>query len=94
MDMLNIDQIIQLREEAIQKLVDQKIQLQTELETITARISEIENQLLKLGYQQARRHSPTNRASRGTGKLYEYRDGQGFLLVETGELIGPGATRK
>lgn len=89
MDTLNIDQIIHLREEAIQKLLDQRNQMLAELESIKARVSEIEDQLQKLGHQLL--VSPHQvRRTKSKGKLYEYQEGSGFILLETGEVIGPG----
>lgn len=92
MENMNVDQIIRLREEAINRLLSQKAQLQAELETITANLSEIEGQLHKLGYQPPRDSSFIGVTGNKPSKLYNYQPGEGFILIETGELIGPGST--
>jgi len=46
----SLEDIIRLREEAIQKLLEEKEQLEGELKTITARLKEIDEQLGRLGY--------------------------------------------
>lgn len=48
--MESIEEIIRLREEAIQKLLEEKEQLEGELKTLTARLEEIDEQLGRLGY--------------------------------------------
>lgn len=49
--MESIEEIIRLREEAIQKLLEEKARLEAELETLTAKLDEISEQLQRLGYQ-------------------------------------------
>lgn len=48
--MQSIDEIIRLREEAIQKLLAEKAGMQTEMERLAARLTEIGDQLQRLGY--------------------------------------------
>jgi flavodoxin len=83
----SIEELIRLREEAIQKLLEEKADLEAEVETLTAKLGEINEQLQRLGYQTPRM-SPSTRRS----KMYDYQEGKGFILVETGEVIGPGST--
>jgi hypothetical protein len=90
MENLDVDEIIRLREEAIQRLLVQKSNLQEELNTITIRLVEIDEQLRKLGYQVAKVASISRASKRRKGRLYEYHAGQGFIFADTGEIIGPG----
>ena len=46
----SIEEIIRLRDEAIQELLEEKEQLAGELKTLTARLKEIDEQLGRLGY--------------------------------------------
>jgi predicted transport protein len=51
--MESIEDVIRLREEAIQKLLEEKARLETELETLTTRLGGISEQLRRLGYREA-----------------------------------------
>ena len=48
--MESIEEVIRLRDEAIQKLLEEKEQLEGKLKTLTARLEEIDEQLGRLGY--------------------------------------------
>ena len=48
--MQSIDEVIRLRDEAIQNLLDEREQLKAELDKVTAELQEINEQLQRLGY--------------------------------------------
>lgn len=52
--MQSVEELIHLREEAIQKLLDERAHLETDIEMLTARLSEITEKLARLGHYVAR----------------------------------------
>jgi hypothetical protein len=82
--MEDIERVIQLREEAIRNLVDEKEPLEIELGRLNSRLLEINEQLAKLGYGR-RRQSSSKGARWPRGKMEDglYRGnykGQTFTL--------------
>lgn len=87
--MESIEEIIRLREEAIQKLLEEKEQLEGELKTLTGRLKETDEQLARLGYSTTPQvSSAATRQRRGTMEdgLYQGRyKGQSYILrVQSG----------
>jgi len=96
--MESIDDIIRLREEAIQKLLEEKARLEAELETLTTRLGEISEQLRRLGYREAGKvRKPRSVSPRVQGEytIEQHLDGKNSLIVDlfhklSGEIRGLG----
>ena len=87
--MESIEEIIRLRDEAIQKLLEEKEQLEGELKTLTGRLKETDEQLGRLGYSttpQVSSAATRRRAGTMEDGLYQGRyKGQTYTLrVQTG----------
>ena len=83
--MESIDEIIRLREEAIQKLCAEKKQLEDELEALNKQLTELNDQLRRLGYISASKDLRRPRGKMDNG-LYQgvYREKIYTLRVEDG----------
>jgi len=86
----SIDEIIRLREEAIQMLLEEKARLEAELETLTTRLSEISEQLRRLGYREVgkvRKPKSVSPRAQSEYTVEQHLDGKRASIVDLFQML-------